>query len=164
MFTLPVYITGIAASNGSGVRPVHIVLTAAHLILLVLETIADNQQFAYHERKKDTSDPDYKRLSLGFNTFGLWRFSRHPNYVCEMSQWVVVMLFAYVSSGAFHWSFISSPMLVLLFTGSTIMAENITSSKYSRFADWKKAAPAWIPFIDWPFRAENRKKFFDTLI
>ncbi len=163
LFTYPVYITGLAAVNGTSIRGVHIVLSAVSLMLLVLETIADNQQFAFHERKKNSSDPEYKRLSLGFNTFGLWRFSRHPNYVCEMGQWAVVMIFAYYSSGLFHWSFASAPVLVLLFMGSTVMAEGITSSKYSRFADWKKATPPWIPFIDWPLRFEKRRKFFGSL-
>lgn len=163
LFTLPVYITGLAASGGSSIQPVHIVLAIIHIALLVLETIADNQQYEYHARKKDASDPEYKRLSLGFNTFGLWRFSRHPNYVCEMAQWVVVMLFAYITLGHFHWSFIASPILIILFMGSTIMAEGITASKYSRFTDWKKATPPWIPFIDWPLRVKNRKAFFNSL-
>lgn len=163
LFTVPVYITGLASAGGASIQPVHIVLALIHLGLLTLETIADNQQYAYHARKKNVSDPEYKRLALGFNTFGLWRFSRHPNYVCEMAQWVVVMIFAFISLGEFHWSFISSPVLILLFTGSTIMAESITSSKYSKFADWKKATPSWIPFIDWPLRAKNRKMFFASL-
>jgi steroid 5-alpha reductase family enzyme len=163
LFTYPVYLTGLAAAEGSSIQGVHIVLAAVHLALLVLETIADNQQFAFHARKKDTSDPDYKRLSLGFNTFGLWRFSRHPNYVCEMAQWVVVMFFAYSVLGSFNIFFFAAPVLIILFIGSTIMAEIITDSKYSRFKDWKKATPPWIPFIDWPLRANNRKAFFESL-
>ena len=139
-FTLPLFYLG---KISGPISKIEIILFAVHLLLLLFETIADIQQLNYYKKRSNESYKNDKRVQLGFNTYGLWRISRHPNYVCEISQWIVVYLYFAVG---FNYTILGSLILVLLFIGSTIMAESITSSKYPQYALWKKLTPPWIPF------------------
>ena len=155
-FSLPLYIAG-ASEAALGLWDA--VIFAGHILFLILETVADEQQLKYYARRNGASDP---RLALGFNTFGLWRYSRHPNYVCEMSQWVMVSLYPLAAGLSwFPWG-LAAMVLILLFIGSTNMAEGITGGKYPRYADWKKATPSWLPFT-LVFRQAARKRFWESL-
>lgn len=142
-FTLPVYYYG---QIELPISSVEILLFAIHLLFLAGETAADIQQLRFHRLKKQAQYSGSRRYSLGFNTFGLWRFSRHPNYVCEMGQWVVVFLYLTAASGRLHFSGLGAAVLILLFAGSTAFAENITESKYSEYKEWKSLTSAWLPF------------------
>jgi len=159
-FTLPMYFVGKVASPLS---VVDYFLFSLNIIILLIETISDNQQFSFNLKKRSPEFKDDKRYSVGFNTFGLWKYSRHPNYASEMSQWVVVWLYACFAYSSFHWSGVGVLTLILLFVGSTKMTEAITESKYPLFKNWKKACSPWVPFLDLPFRLKQRKKFFEQL-
>lgn len=141
LFTLPVYFLG---SVSAPLDLMDFLLFGGHFLLLIFETIADVQQLQYYKRRGHEDYKENKRVQLGFNTFGLWKFSRHPNYVCELGQWVFVYLFLHSRSG-YHFSMWGSVILIALFVGSTIMAESITSSKYDQYANWKKMTAPWIP-------------------
>ena len=90
-FCIPAYR---AVVNDSPLIWLDYVCAAAFLLLLVCETISDEQQWQYYAmrtkaRKKAAEGDDsllvgdYKR---GFLTSGLFRYSRHPNFFCEQSQ------------------------------------------------------------------------------
>jgi steroid 5-alpha reductase family enzyme len=66
---------------------------------------------------------EYKK---GFITDGLFRYSRHPNFFCEISMWWVMYLFSVVSTGL-NLSGIGALLLNLLFLGSTPLTEMISS-------------------------------------
>ncbi len=154
-FTFPLYLAGTSYKPlGAG----DIALFAIHALLLIMETVADEQQFAYYRKRGNSDDP---RMALGFNTFGLWKYSRHPNYVCEMGQWIAVSLYPLTAGLAWFPSGSAVIVLILLFIGSTILAEGITSGKYPAYAAWKKATPAWIP-LTLPFRRKARKDFWTS--
>ena len=153
--TLPLYFYGRITGP---IARTEIILYCAHFLLLAGETVADIQQFRYYKMR---SSGDYKndpRVSLGFNTFGLWKYVRHPNYVCEFGQWIIVYFYLHTAGGGWHISGLGALLLVVLFAGSTVMAEGITLSKYSAYRDWKKATPAWLIFM-LPFRMKQRKQF-----
>ncbi len=155
-FTFPLYLAGTSNKPlGTG----DIILFSVHALLLLLETVADEQQFAYYARRGNSDDP---RVKLGFNTFGLWRFSRHPNYVGEMGQWLIVSLYPLTAGLAWLPSGLAVIVLVILFIGSTLLAEGITGKKYPAYAAWKKATPAWIPFT-LLFRMKARRDFWNSL-
>lgn len=67
------------------------------------------------------------------------------------------------ATNSVHESGISVLFLIILFSGSTVMAESITSGKYSSYRDWKGATPRWIPFLDYPFHRKNREAFWKLL-
>jgi steroid 5-alpha reductase family enzyme len=161
MITLPMYFLG---QYDAPLAWLDFVLFGLHILFLTLETIADNQQFRFHTEKKQAEFANSKRHQLGFNTFGLWKISRHPNYSFEMSQWVVVAFYAMAAMGHFHWSAIGVIVLIFLFVGSTNLTENITKSKYPRFEEWRKASSAWMPFFGACKQAKNRQAFMKSII
>ena len=64
------------------------------VFFLLLETIADEYQWKFHQNKKkllqnandlsEIAEPYNK----GFNTTGLWGYMRHPNYLGEQGIWM----------------------------------------------------------------------------
>lgn len=158
-FTFPLYRLGFST------RPLgtlDFVLFAVHALLLITETVADNQQYRFFGRRDLPKNASYPRYALGFNTTGLWRYSRHPNYVCEMGMWIVVSLYPVAAGLPWFPSGFALIVLVALFIGSTLLAEGITGSKYPRYADWKKATPPWLP-LGLPFRMNARRKFWASV-
>jgi steroid 5-alpha reductase family enzyme len=155
-FTLPLYFLGKANHTPT---VTDFLLYALHGFLLMYETVADNQQYAYHSKKDKPPYNENPRYRLGFNTFGLWKYSRHPNYMAEVAQWVVVWLYLVSATGTLHWSGFGALTLIALFAGSTVFTEQITLSKYPEYARWKKAVPAFVPFLTLRSRLNNKKAF-----
>lgn len=126
-------------------------LVAAALILLfiITETIADNQQLRFQNAKRSLTENDPalgESLRKGFLTEGLWKYVRHPNFASEQAIWISFYLFSVAASG--HWiNFtLSGPvLLVILFIGSSVMTEKISSGKYPDYATYQKEVPKFIP-------------------
>lgn len=119
------------------------------IILLLLETISDQQQWNFQEKKKVLIKEnaeltgDFKR---GFLTKGLFRYSRHPNFFAEMSIWWVVYLFSVSATGDYlNWTFLGAFFLTLLFQASTKLTEDISSSKHPGYKDYQKTTSRFIP-------------------
>ena len=120
---------------------------------IVYETIADEQQWRF-QSKKWAMIRAGKRLeelpapyNKGFNTFGLWRVSRHPNYLAEQAIWVSLYLFSIGAGvGIINWSMIGALLLVLLFTASTSLAEGISSDKYPEYAAYCQKVNKFFPW------------------
>mgnify|MGYP002869751757 CR=1 FL=1 len=123
---------------------------------LLLETVADEQQWKFHQKKKRLlkERKELKKLpkpySLGFNTFGLWNRMRHPNYLGEQGFWVCIYIFAIAagvaSKGVFHWTMGGCLLLVLLFVGSSALGESISSGKYPKYTDYAARVFKYLPF------------------
>lgn len=119
---------------------------------ILYEFIADEQQWKFHQKKwkllnegnklEDLSEP-YKK---GFNTTGLWKYSRHPNYFAEQSVWISLYLFSIGAGiGIFNWSIIGSLLLIVLFIGSSNFAEEISKGKYPEYEYYCKVTSRFIP-------------------
>ena len=131
---------------------------AAVLMLgfLALETVADRQQWLFHSKKKELLGSGGSLASLplpysrGFNTTGLWAYSRHPNYFAEQAFWLslcLVTLGKGISHMAvFHWSFVGALLLVLLFMGSSAFGESVSARKYPEYATYQSKVSKYIPF------------------
>ena len=119
-------------------------LAAVFLAFLTGEAIADQQQWNFHKEKKarkarGESGPE-------FCTTGLFKYSRHPNFFFEVSQWWVVYAIGCAATGhVVHWSLIAPVLLTLLFDGSTRFTEWITKGKYPAYADYQKSTSRLIP-------------------
>lgn len=122
------------------------------VVFLVLETAADEQQWAFHTMKhrllaegKPLQDLP-KPYDKGFNTTGLWNHSRHPNYLGEQGVWASFYLFSVCAgAGLFNWSLIGALLLIVLFQGSSSFAEEISRTKYPEYADYCRTVPKFIP-------------------
>ena len=120
---------------------------------IVYETVADEQQWAFQSTKWAMIESGRKLeelpapYNLGFNTTGLWSVSRHPNYFAEQSIWVSFYIFSIGAGiGLINWSIIGALLLIVLFQGSSTLAEQISAGKYPAYADYCKRVPRFFPF------------------
>ena len=123
------------------------VAAALFLLLYFFEALADEQMWRFQENKR-------QRIAAGqaidqpFITTGLFRYSRHPNYFCEIGMWWVFYLFAVAGSGQWlHWTGLGCISLTLLFIASTRLTESISADRYPGYVDYQRSTPALIP---WP--------------
>lgn len=134
---------------------IDIVVTVVAVLFLTLETVADEYQWKFHQTKKKYLDQGKTLAEMpspynkGFNTTGIWGFSRHPNYLGEQGIWLTLYFFSVgakvVKFGIFNWSIIGSMLLVLIFMGSSRLGEAITSKKYPEYANYQKQVFRYLP-------------------
>ena len=122
-------------------------LVVIFVLFLIGETIADQQQWNFQEGKK-------KLIAAGgtpqhrFLTTGLFKFSRHPNYFFEISQWWILYLIGANAAGhLFQRTLLGPILLALLFIGSTNFTEKISLGKYPEYADYQQSTSAIIPWV-----------------
>jgi steroid 5-alpha reductase family enzyme len=120
-----------------------LVATVAFVTFLVGETVADQQQWTFQQRKR--SQPEgYPR----FVQTGLFRFSRHPNFFFEQAQWWVIFFFGAIAAGSVaQWTVTGAVLLTLLFVGSTRFTESISLSRYPEYAHYQRTTSAVIPWL-----------------
>ena len=127
------------------------------ILFLLLETIADEQQMFFHKEKRRllNEGKSLEQLpspyNLGFNTTGIWNYSRHPNYLGEQGFWLMLYLVV-ISAGVttyefFSWSMIGPLLLVFIFLGSSNLQEGISSKKYPDYANYVNKVSKYIPLI-----------------
>ena len=121
------------------------------LVFVVIETIADQQQWNYHKEKnqlKANGAPLPEKYQKGFVDSGLWGVVRHPNYAAEQAIWIVIYFFSVSATGIWlNWSIIGAILLVLLFWGSSNFSESISEGKYPEYEEYKKRVPRFVPFL-----------------
>ncbi|GAA1808632.1 DUF1295 domain-containing protein [Luedemannella flava] len=138
LITLPAWT---ALQHRARFSALDVVVAGAFLACLVGETVADQQQWDFHQWKKRQADP-----SPRFLTTGLFRFSRHPNFLFEQAQWWLVFAFGAVAAGSLlQPTVLGAALLTLLFLGSTRFTESITRSRYPEYAAYQAATPALLP-------------------
>lgn len=147
LITLPTYTAAVHRRHGFGAWDY--ALTVLFLLLTLGETVADQQQWNFHQRKKRGTHGE-----LPFLTTGLFRVSRHPNYFFEIAQWWVVYLFAVSATRCWwNWTLIGPVLLTLLFVGSTRFTESISLGKYPAYAGYQRRV--W-PIIPWFPKRQRR--------
>jgi steroid 5-alpha reductase family enzyme len=149
LITLPILSTlKTGASNTIGTSD--IILSVFIITAVVLEYIADQQQYDFQTEK-------YRRINTGeelgpykhgFVRTGLWSVVRHPNYSMEQLIWILFYGFSIITTGEWiHWSIMGSLLLVVLFQGSSDFSESISAEKYTEYKDYQRKVPRFIPFM-----------------
>ncbi|KAI9343772.1 DUF1295 domain protein [Zopfochytrium polystomum] len=163
---------------------------AGFLAFLALESVADEQQWAFQSAKhahlsRGTPLRDlpvtkpHPSLRYGFHTAGLFRYSRHPNFVGEFCIWWAYFGFSVGATasaasaaaaavpwhaGLLNWTVVGTVLLTLLFQGSTAFTEYISVRKYPLYKVYQRHVPALIPW--WPTRVDalerELKQAFDA--
>lgn len=124
-----------------------IILAAVFLAFLTGETIADQQQWRFHQWKKQETAAG-RQPSPRFLQSGLFRFSRHPNFFFEQAQWWVVFLFGCVAAGSLlQWTVLGPLLLTGLFIGSTVFTESISRSRYPEYAEYQTRTSPVVPWF-----------------
>lgn len=147
LMTLP----AVRSMGGGPLALVDWILAGLMAGFVIVETIADQQQWNYHKQKrllKEEGDELPEAYGKGFVDSGLWALVRHPNYAAEQAIWIVFYFFSVVASGTWiNWSVMGAILLVLLFWGSSNFSESISSGKYPGYAEYKNRVPRFIPFL-----------------
>ncbi|MEP6481291.1 MAG: DUF1295 domain-containing protein, partial [Rhodoglobus sp.] len=148
LIALPAYTAWQHRESAFG--PLDVVLTALFFGFTAGETVADQQQWVFQEKKR-AGGADFRPRFL---SAGLWRFSRHPNFFFEQAQWWVLFFFGAVAAGSvLQWTVLGAVLLTALFIGSTIFTESITRSKYPEYADYQSRTS---PIVPWFPRAPRK--------
>ena len=143
LFTSPVHQAWLWSETPLGL--LDLLAAALFVVLLVGETIADQQMWVFQQDKK-------RRIAAGeavgqpFIVSGLYRYCRHPNYFCEMGMWWVFYLFAVSASGQWlHWTGLGFVGLTALFIASTRFGESISASRHPGYRAYQARTPALVP-------------------
>jgi len=97
-------------------------------------------------------------VQRGFCTKGLWGWSRHPNFACEQTFWILQALFPILATETLPKleageitplvSLIPPLALCALFFSSTLFSENISASKYPIvYPMYQKRVAMFVPFL-----------------
>jgi len=148
LFTLPILASLADSTNPLGIADY--ALAALYITLVVIEFIADQQQYDFQTEK-------HRRLKeglplglyeKGFVSTGLWSIVRHPNYACEQAIWVVFYFFSVTATGEWiNWSVAGCVLLIILFKGSSDFSEDISANKYPEYSEYQRRVPRFIPFM-----------------
>lgn len=142
LLALPAYVAARAAAPLTWLDGA---AAGAFLLFWVGEAVADEQQWRFQAAKRAGG----AAAAAGFLGSGLFRFSRHPNFFCELAMWWCFYLFAVAATGRWLSAAIAGPaLLTLLFQGSTHLTERISSRKYPDYAEYRRTTSRIMPW--WP--------------
>ena len=143
LFTSPIHQAWV--HHNQPLRWLDYLATAMFLLLLAGESTADAQMLRFQRDKQRRREAGLE-VHKPFMDRGLFRFSRHPNYFCEMGMWVVFYLFAVSASGRVaHWTGLGCLLLIALFWGSIRLTEEISAGKYPGYSDYQATVPRVVP-------------------
>ena len=146
LMTLP----AVRSMGGGPLTAADWILAALLLGFIVIETVADQQQWDYHGKKRLYREQGGEMPEIyaqGFVHTGLWGLVRHPNYASEQAIWIVFYFFSVAATGQWiNWSVMGAILLVLLFWGSSNFSESISAGKYPGYAAYQKRVPRFVPF------------------
>ena len=120
--------------------------TALFAMFWVGEAVADQQMWRFQQEKKARQAQGLP-VNAPFIATGLFRFSRHPNFFCELGMWWTFYLFAIAATGeVLNWGAAGALALTGIFFGSTRLTESISLSRYPSYRNYQATTPRLIPF------------------
>ena len=123
-----------AIREGVEAGPLGVVFVAISMLAATLQCVSDIQMHAFRRRRRG-----------GFIRDGLWKYSRHPNYLGEILMWWGIGL-AVVVSAPEVWYFIFGALAnTALFLFVSIPMADGRQSKKDGFAEYKSATRMLLP-------------------
>jgi steroid 5-alpha reductase family enzyme len=147
LFSLPILMAVNRSENPPGC--IDFFATSLFIVFVIIETIADQQQWNYQYEKYrkiksgEKLDGIYEK---GFLHTGLWKYMRHPNYMAEQAIWICFYFLGVAGSGEwFNWTFSGCLLLLILFQRSSNFSESISLTKYPQYAEYIKTTGKFLP-------------------
>jgi len=117
-----------------------ILATFIALTAIITEWIADEQLWLFRKNNPEKT----------FIRSGIWKYSRHPNYLGEISFWGGLFVFVLSSSGvssfAGFWTIVGLISMIVLFNFISIpLMEKRNTSRKPGYAEYRKQVPALLP-------------------
>ncbi|KAF2114448.1 hypothetical protein BDV96DRAFT_613151 [Lophiotrema nucula] len=156
VITTPTYILLLAGRLiGDEMSNYDNVFSKVMFAIVLVEFFADQQQWSYYQARtkyretaKVPQDHNYTReqLDRGFNTSGLWAYSRHPNFAAEQAFWVCLYQWACCESYTFtNWTFAAAMGYLFLFQASTWLTELLSAQKYPEYKIYQQRVGKFLP-------------------
>ena len=102
-----------------------------------LELFADIQMKKFRKNRKDRSE---------IIRTGLWKYSRHPNYLGEVSFWYGVAFVLFIGNFNYWWTLLGAILNTMLFLFISIpLAENNMKKYKPGFDEYKKETRMLLP-------------------
>ena len=124
----------IIISNQIEFNPLCLVGFGISIIAVLLQGIADVQMHKYKKNRTTT-----------FIRVGLWKYSRHPNYLGEILMWWGVGLFAIALMPQNWWLLAGAVINTLLFTFVSIPMAEKKQSKKDGYIEYKNSTRVLLP-------------------
>jgi steroid 5-alpha reductase family enzyme len=134
---LPMF--GIFSAAQAPLNFLDILGTAVMFGAVVYAFVADEQLRRFRE------DPAHSGTTIDR---GLWRLSRHPNYLGEVSTWWGLFIFALASGTGWWWTGAGALTITLMFVFASIplMEERMLSTRPD-YNEYRKRVPSLLPKI-----------------
>ena len=97
----------------------------------LVETVADYQKFAFNRQEKNKGD---------FIRSGLWKYSRHPNYLGEWLVWTGIFLYCMTTFAGWQWIAVCSPawiFILLRYISGGNLLEASAKAKYGNRKEYQ---------------------------
>ncbi|MBQ8206229.1 MAG: DUF1295 domain-containing protein [Bacilli bacterium] len=139
--TLIVYFASIPSFlyviNNNNFKLINVVGLLIMILATLLELISDYNMIQFKKVRKDKNE---------IINIGLWKYSRHPNYLGEILFWYGVSLTFILSNVSLWYVIIGAILNTLLFVFISIpMAENHLSSYKENYSDYKQKTRMLLP-------------------
>ena len=139
--TLIVYFASIPSFlyviNNNDFELINVVGLLIMILATLLELISDYNMIQFKKVRKDKNE---------IINIGLWKYSRHPNYLGEILFWYGVSLTFILSNVSLWYVIIGAILNTLLFVFISIpMAENHLSSYKENYSDYKQKTRMLLP-------------------
>lgn len=129
--TMPAVAVIVTAPN---LQPLAVLGLVLSTVAFIMQGVADIQMHAF------------RRSGVGgFIRTGLWKYSRHPNYLGEILMWWGVAVFAVVLMPSAWYLLAGAVLNALLFLGISIPMADKRQAKKSGFAEYKAQTRALLP-------------------
>lgn len=120
----------------------------------------------YQKTAKVPQNFDQEDLDRGFNTIGIWAYSRHPNFAAEQSVWVVLYAWScWITQTYYNWTGIGAVAHLILFQASTWFTELLSARKYPEYKEYQQRVGKFLPKLPGgppgDFRDKKRSKTVD---
>lgn len=167
--TTPAYILLCATNMGMPMTWIDTMAPRAILALVLLEFMADQQQWNYQSAKsaykasaKVPVGFTQEDLDRGFVVSGLWTWCRHPNFACEQAIWLVLYQWSNIITDSwYNWTVIGVIGYLAIFQGSTWLTEMITAGKYSEYKEYQRRVNRFLPTLSSELPEDNNGKKAD---
>jgi steroid 5-alpha reductase family enzyme len=132
---LPVYVA--VTTPGGGLVWLSWVAFVIGIAAVTLELVADTQMHRFVAAKQPGAVMDQ----------GLWAWTRHPNYLGELSFWLSMALFGVAASpGDWWWLFVGVAAMLAMFLGASIpLMEKRSLERRPHYQDVIDRVPKLIP-------------------
>jgi len=135
---------------------------ALYVLLVGGEALADHQMYIFQTekyRRIGSNEPLGPYYGRGFVHNGLWAYSRHPNYFCEVTMWWVFYLFT-IAAGMplLNWTVLGPIFLSCLFVlphASLDVTELLSSRKYADYPTYQNQVSKFLPLPPRPANFAN---------